>query len=104
MRDIFFLKSNDGDIRLITPDIIRNTLIDCDSSINDFQIIQSDDCTITIHINEDVEMFIDAKIESAFMSLFNAHDLHEIELDIRRGVQISYQNKLRRVRRDWNPD
>jgi len=101
--DIFYLPSKNGELRLITPDVIRNTLIDCDASINDFQIIQSGKQTLSIQINKDVPQHADARINAAFKALFNTHDLNEIELIIKRGVQIPYKNKLRRVRREWKP-
>lgn len=101
--DVFQLPTRSEALRLVTPDVLRNTLIDCDHSINEFQIIQTGKRAVTISINNDVPKHIDDKIRIAFADMFQRQDIHNIQLNIMRGIQIPYETKLRRVRRAWNP-
>ena len=101
--DVFQLPTHSEVLRLVTPDVLRNTLIDSDPSINEFQIIQTGKRAVTISINDDVPKHVDNKIRIAFAAMFQRQDIHNIQIEIMRGIQIPYKSKLRRVRRVWDP-
>lgn len=99
--DIFYLPSSNHTLKLLTPDVLRNTLLDCDSTISDFRITQVGATRITIKINDDADHEANGRAQTAFSKLFSARDINPVDIIVNRGIETSFSSKLRRVKSDW---
>ena len=102
--DVFQLPDKTGKLTLVTPDVLRNRLIDVSSQIQDFQIIQTGHSCIKIYLNDDVALLYSNAIKQTFLELFQTLNLAAIDMHVEGGITTTFNQKLRRVRRDWQPD
>ncbi|MEP1229459.1 MAG: F390 synthetase-related protein [Litorimonas sp.] len=101
--DVFHLPDAEGHLQLITPDVLRNRLIDLDDRILDFRIIQTGRDKIIIRLHDDLVPQVSDAVKNTFLKLFQGLNLGKINLVIEGGISIPFDQKLRRVRRDWSP-
>lgn len=99
--DIFMLAKADGAIVTVTPDVVRNAIVDAHPGIADFRAVQTGPASIAVTLAEaDGDMARRAR--TALESKLAHLDITaEIVLD--EGIAVPFDRKLRRVRRDWSP-
>jgi putative adenylate-forming enzyme len=98
MDDVFEFETAKGRI-MVTPDVLRNAVIDSDARIRDYRIIQKRDGRVTIELDEalpdEVQAAVRGAAERALARLGAAP-----EVTTRRGIAPRFDRKLRRVERE----
>lgn len=96
--DIFHLAGTDGQIRMVTPDVMRNAVVDSDPQIRDFRIDQIGPASVRVALDTDLPAEVDevvrVNLEARYTALGVAPDIEVV-----RGISPSFESKLRRVRR-----
>lgn len=98
--DIFHLAHPDGTTRMVTPDVLRNALVDAHPAIRDFRVVQTGAAAIHVTLADDVPADALAAAEGSLGSAL-ARAGASAAITISRGIATPYDAKLRRVRRDW---
>jgi len=101
--DLFELAAPGGALRMITPDILRNAVVDADRSITDFRIVQTGPAAIMVSLDPALDPAVDERVRRSAAALFARLGLAEIEIAVKRGLDTPFDRKLRRVRREWRP-
>lgn len=102
--DVFLLTDRSGKIQLVTPDILRNAVVDADQSINDFRIVQTGADAITVSLPEALPKTTAAKVGAALDSAIARRGL-TAKILVKQGISLDFSRKLRRVYREWQgPD
>ncbi len=88
--------------RMVTPDVLRNAVVDADARITDYRIVQTGATDVAVYLDPalpvETERFVTTSLEHLFAQLgVTATITHH------RGLTVDYDRKLRRVRRDWRP-
>jgi hypothetical protein len=97
--DIFDLPGYGGRVA-VTPDVLRNALLDADRRIDDFRIVQTGEREIAVAVPNGVDVIgVGSALHAALGGLGAA-----AELSVTHGVPPADATKLRRVRRNWRPD
>ena len=100
--DLFRLAGRDGALHPVTPDVLRNVLLDADGRIDDFRIVQTGASAIAVSLREGQGN--DASVLAAFARLATRMALAPLTVSIARGIPDPLDAKLRRVRCEWRPD
>lgn len=101
--DIFALPGASGIPALVTPDVLRNAIIDADRRILDFRVTQTAADRIELCLAHELPV---AASEAAMAALWRSLarlGVQDIAIDFRSGIPPTTDRKLRRVRRDWRP-
>ncbi len=98
--DCFELRGQGGELRLVTPDVMRNTVIDVDPAILDYRIVQTGPNAVTVELDSAIDAQIDARVQAALVQRFRAMGL-DVTVTVVRGLSVPFDRKLRRVRREW---
>lgn len=100
--DVFYLTDDNGLNVTITPDILRNAIVDVDRRINDFRLVQTGEDSIVLCLAQTLGLEIAKKVLENLTSLLARHNCTQIQLEI--SELLPHDNgKLRRIRRDWSP-
>ena len=99
--DIFQLRGARGDLIFVTPDVVRNAVVDADRRIQDFRIIQTS--------ADEIELFLAASIPSDAASAavenlkraFARLGVSQPTIVLKRGLDVPMDRKLRRIRQEW---
>lgn len=101
--DVFLLPSPDGGIVELTPDILRNVIIDTDRGIMDFGLVQTGAAALELQLPADCPAPIRHAVWANLATLLARHgispDCHVESVDL----AIHSIGKLRRIRRAWQP-
>lgn len=100
--DIFLLKGLDGELRPVTPDVLRNALVDSDRAITEFRIVQTGASAIKVRLPDG--QGDQAKLRAAFAEIAERMALGPLAIEVERGVETPLDTKLRRVMRAWSPN
>jgi len=100
--DIFLLPGRDGGRRPLTPDVLRNAVVDADRRITDFRIIQREADHVEVRLEETVAAEADAAVEASLVRLFGRTGLAPVRISVERGIALPLDRKLRRVCREWH--
>lgn len=95
--DVFVLPARDGGTRMVTPDVLRNAVVDSDRRIDDFRIVQTGAARIEVGLPDALDL---APTAAALRALFDRMGIGAVEI-ARGTIDVPYDRKLRRVRRDW---
>lgn len=98
--DVFELADADGQSRMVTPDVLRNAVVDADRRITDFRIMQTGANAVTVQLAVKLPLESDAAVTASLGALFDRLGV-ATTLTIERGLTVDYDRKLRRVRREW---
>jgi putative adenylate-forming enzyme len=101
--DVFELRAADGNFRLVTPDILRNAVVDADPRIQDFRILQTGPETIEVQLPEALKGAADGAVSAALAGAARRLGVAPA-IVVRAGIATPYDRKLRRVMRLWKPD
>jgi putative adenylate-forming enzyme len=99
--DIFRLADRDGTLQLVTPDVLRNAVVDSHPTIRDFRVDQTGPSDIQITLAYDVAAEIDALVLANLYRSLSVLGLKPA-ITLSRGIEPIGDRKLRRVRRLWS--
>jgi putative adenylate-forming enzyme len=98
MDDLFEFDTPKGRVT-VTPDVLRNAVVDCDPRIRDYRIIQKLDGGVTVELEAGLPKEIDAAVRGALERAF-ARLGAAPPVATRRGIAPRFDRKLRRVERE----
>ncbi|MBB4841260.1 putative adenylate-forming enzyme [Sphingomonas kyeonggiensis] len=99
--DVFELQDAGGQWRMITPDVLRNAVVDADRAITDFRIVQTAADRISVALDPALSPESDARVSASLAGLFDRAGVVRPEITVTRGLTVDFDRKLRRVRREW---
>ncbi|HET9640066.1 MAG TPA: hypothetical protein VFP12_12750 [Allosphingosinicella sp.] len=98
MDDVFEFETPQGRV-IVTPDVLRNAVVDSDARIRDYRILQKPDGRVAIELDEtlpeNVHTAVRNAVERAFARLGAAPAVTTL-----RGITPRFDRKLRRVERE----
>ncbi|MAS68849.1 MAG: CoF synthetase [Flavobacteriaceae bacterium] len=100
--DCFYL-SNCVERGLITPDILRNTVLLADTRITDFRLVQTGMSEITLTLPHSVPFAAGLAAKNDLHRLLTNRDLHAVITLVHQPLHLDLTRKLRRVERRWDP-
>ncbi|TQX85176.1 MULTISPECIES: CoF synthetase [Rhizobium] len=99
--DVFLLSSPNGGIVELTPDILRNVIVDTDRGIMDFALVQTDAAALELQLPADCPAPVRRAVRANLTAVLESHgvspDCHVESVDL----AIHSKGKLRRIRRAW---
>lgn len=98
--DIFYLGSESGHLIELTPDILRNTIVDTDRRILDFKLVQTTRNQLILHLPSPVPFPVRERARDHLVSLLQRHGIAAVDIRLADFVQ-DPSRKLRRVMRQW---
>jgi putative adenylate-forming enzyme len=98
MDDVFEFESPKGPV-MVTPDVLRNAVVDCDPRIRDYRIVQKKDGRVTVELDGGLPAEVDAAVGSALERAL-ARLGAAAEVGTVRGITPRFDRKLRRVERE----
>ncbi|WP_298464892.1 F390 synthetase-related protein [uncultured Erythrobacter sp.] len=97
--DIFLLETSNGEVATVTPDVVRNAIVDAHAAVRDFRARQVApsriELTLEAHLPPDIDEMVRAKLMER-LSPFGAQP----DIVIARGLDVPFDRKLRRVTRE----
>ncbi|MBA4342785.1 MAG: hypothetical protein C0423_11625 [Methylibium sp.] len=100
--DVFWLQS-ELRWKLVTPDVVRNAIVDASPAIRDFRAVQTGPCHIEVALPLDLPVELDGVVTRALLSRLAPFAVEAVQINVVRGIELHTDRKLRRVRRDWTP-
>jgi putative adenylate-forming enzyme len=104
--DAFLLLDQTGEQRLVTPDVLRNAVVDADPAILDFRVIQTGQSQIVVQLPagpaNGLDGAVGTRVRESLAAALARRNLYA-DIVIRRGIKADYTRKLRRVQRQWSP-
>lgn len=97
--DMLHLPGTDGIMRLVTPDVIRNAIVDSHLAIQDFRCVQTGTAVIRVSLANDLPHEIDQLVRRSLNQRLKILGIAP-DIVIDRGIEPVFDKKLRRVRRD----
>lgn len=98
--DLLLIAAPSGEVRTVTPDVVRNAIVDADRAIDDYRVVQTGPSALTVQLDVDLPDGVDARVRAALEARLGAMGLMP-ELTIRRGITVPFDRKLRRVTRQF---
>ncbi|OYW81823.1 MAG: hypothetical protein B7Z26_04460 [Asticcacaulis sp. 32-58-5] len=99
--DIFRLAAPDGALRMVTPDVLRNAVVDSDPAIRDFRIDQTGPCHVRVSLDAALPAAVGQVVMARLTSALAAFGVKP-QIELRAGIAPLPDGKLRRVRRLWS--
>jgi hypothetical protein len=87
---------------LVTPDVIRNAVVDADRRIQDFRVIQTGAGVIELALDPALATDAASAAAAGLRRALEAAGVGEVAITLKRGWESPMDRKLRRVRRAWN--
>lgn len=100
--DIFLLADAAGTLRMVTPDVLRNALLDADPMIRDFRLVQTGAQAIEVSLEHGLPQESDVRVRDALEQALARRGV-AAAIAVRRGIATDFNRKLRRVSRAWQP-
>ena len=101
--DAFWLQSAGGALRMVTPDVLRNAVVDASPAIRDFRVVQTGPDTIAVRLDPALPAAVDACVVASLRSRLAPFGVDALRIEVARGLDLPFDRKLRRVRRAWTP-
>jgi len=86
---------------LITPDILRNAIIDADRRIDDFRLVQTGRDRIELFLAATLPYDAALAARESLAAALQLAGVAAVEIGLNAGIDVPSEQKLRRVRRDW---
>jgi putative adenylate-forming enzyme len=99
--DVFELKGSTTLPVPVTPDVLRNAIVDADRRILDFRVTQTAADRIELSLAADLPADGAEAALAALRRALARIGAADVAIDLRRGIPSTTERKLRRVRRDW---
>ena len=100
--DVFLLPGSTENVVMITPDVARNAVVDADRRILDFRIVQTGQNRIVLSLADDLPPDAAARAAGALERALEKAGAPGASIELKSGIEVPYDRKLRRVRREWN--
>ena len=98
--DVFHLRGEGGSgLVLVTPDVVRNAVVDADRRIQDFRVVQTGAGAIELHLDAELPLEVGASAMASLGAALRKAGAAEVALALKRGLEPSMDRKLRRVQR-----
>lgn len=101
--DVFWLQTGSGAWRMVTPDVIRNAIVDASPAVRDFRAVQTAPDRIEVMLPPDVPAGVEDRVLRALKSRLEDMAVGPVELTLGHTMDVPMDRKLRRVRRAWTP-
>lgn len=101
--DVFMLTAASGEPVLVTPDVIRNAVVDADRRIDEFRVTQTSTAQVEVRLPEELGLEVAGKAAAAVLHTLRQAGAADIDVIAAIGVSTPYDKKLRRVHRAWSP-
>lgn len=101
--DAFWLRTPAGAWRMVTPDVVRNAIVDTSPSIRDFRAVQVAPEAVEITLADDVSQEVLRATVQALEARLSTFGAQEVQVTASRGIVLPFDQKLRRVKRTWAP-
>lgn len=98
MDDVFEFETPQGRA-MVTPDVLRNAVVDSDARIRDYRILQKSDGRVTIELDETLPEEVHAAVRSAAERALARLGAAPAVATV-RGITPRFDRKLRRVERE----
>lgn len=102
--DVFHLRGRAGGLVMVTPDIVRNAVVDADRRIADFRVRQIGADHVELALASDAPAEALDMAAGALQRALMKAGAAPVRINARNGVEAPFDRKLRRVQRDWCPD
>lgn len=102
--DMFLLAARDGGLRHVTPDVLRNAMVQADRRIQDFRIVQTGASAIAVTLDAQLPRECGEAVQSTIDAMAARLGLRPVVLTLSYGIAIPFDGKLRRVVRQWQSD
>lgn len=90
--------------QLLTPDILRNAVLDASRQIDDFRILRDGERRIVLTLKPEVQADEAEAARAALLQLFDQRGLHDLELVLCSApLLLDPSRKLRRIENRWTP-
>jgi phenylacetate-coenzyme A ligase PaaK-like adenylate-forming protein len=101
--DVFHLCARSGaGLILVTPDVVRNAVIDADRRIQDFRVIQTGASAIDLALDAKLAPDAAAAASASLRRALDQAGVAEVDITLKRDWEPPMERKLRRVRRAWD--
>jgi putative adenylate-forming enzyme len=100
--DVFYLLGSAEKTVMVTPDIARNAVVDADRRIQDFRIVQTGRNHIVLSLANDLPPDAAMSAVNALERALTKAGAPGVSIEFKSGIDVPYDRKLRRVRREWN--
>lgn len=101
--DVFWLQTAAGAWRMVTPDVIRNAIVDASPAVRDFRAVQTAHDRIEVALPSDLPAAVEERVLRALRSRLDGLMVSPVELVVGHTIDLPMDRKLRRVRRAWTP-
>lgn len=95
--DVLSLTATSGASVAVTPDVLRNAVVDADPAIQDFRILQTGPTAIEVRLSPGLAPEVEDRVRSKVEDRLRPFGV-EPTITIRRGLDVPFDHKLRRVR------
>lgn len=99
--DVFHFVSGEGVPVMVTPDVLRNAVVDADRAITTFHIAQTGPAAVRLSLAADLPARAAMAATAALAAAIRRAGGPEVELKLKAGVDVPFDRKLRRVERVW---
>jgi putative adenylate-forming enzyme len=96
--DTFLMSAGNGVRRMVTPDVLRNAVVDSHPAIEDFRVVQTAADAMVVTLAVDLPSAIDACVVASLGKRLGELGI-VARIDVVRGLTVPHDSKLRRVRR-----
>ncbi len=100
--DVFYLLAPTEKTVMVTPDIARNAVVDADRRIQDFRIVQTGRNHIVLSLANDLPPDAAMSAANALERALTKAGAPGVSIELKAGIDVPYDRKLRRVRREWS--
>ncbi|MEM8724635.1 MAG: F390 synthetase-related protein [Pseudomonadota bacterium] len=97
--DIFMLETAAGVVATVTPDVVRNAIVDAHSSVRDFRARQVSPSRIELTLEAHLPPEMDAVVQAKLLERLSPFGVQP-EVVVARGLDVPFDRKLRRVTRE----
>jgi putative adenylate-forming enzyme len=102
--DVFHMLAADKlGLRMITPDVVRNAVVDADRRILDFRVVQIGSDRVQLRLPTGLAGDAVQAARASLAAALVRAGAGPVEIDCLAGIETPMDRKLRRVLRDWSP-
>lgn len=101
--DVFQLRGRGDALVSVTPDVMRNAVVDADRRILDFRITQTGADAVVLTLADDLPAEAGQNARDALQTALVRIGAEAPMVTLQSGIEVPFDRKLRRVRREWRP-
>ena len=98
--DLLLIEGADGTVRTVTPDVVRNAIVDADPAVTDYRVVQTGPRQLCVDLETGLSGAAEERVRAQLVARLGAMGLAP-EITIRRGISVPFDRKLRRVLRQF---